>query len=159
MPLSSEVEVYQLRVYLRKISPIVWRRILVRSDSTIADLHHTLQIVMNWDDYHLHEFLIRSKRYDIAQIGACGFTDDAHQLLRAARSHWGIENALHWVLDVAMSEDDSRICEDNAPENIALLRRIALTLLKQEKTLKRGIQGKRLKAALSPDYLLKVLST
>jgi predicted transposase YbfD/YdcC len=85
--------------------------------------------------------------------------NDARQILHAARSHWGIENSLHWVLDVAMGEDDSRIRKNNAPENMALLRRIALTLLKQEKTLKRGIQGKRLKAALSPDYLLKVLST
>jgi predicted transposase YbfD/YdcC len=84
--------------------------------------------------------------------------NDAKKILHAARSHWGVENSLHWVLDVAMGEDDSRIRKDNAPENMAALRRIALNLLKQEKTLKRGIQGKRLKAALSPDYLLKVLT-
>lgn len=84
--------------------------------------------------------------------------NDAKTILHAARSHWGVENSLHWVLDVAMGEDDSRIRKDNAPANMAGLRRIALNLLKQEKTLKRGIQGKRLKAALSPDYLLKVLT-
>jgi predicted transposase YbfD/YdcC len=84
--------------------------------------------------------------------------NDAKKILHAARSHWGVENSLHWVLDVAMGEDISRIRKDNAPENMAALRRIALNLLKQEKTLKRGIQGKRLKAALSPDYLLKVLT-
>jgi predicted transposase YbfD/YdcC len=84
--------------------------------------------------------------------------NNAPQILHAARSHWGVENALHWVLDVAMGEDDSRIRKDSAPENMAILRRIALNLLKQERTLKRGIQGKRLKAALSPDYLLKVLA-
>jgi predicted transposase YbfD/YdcC len=84
--------------------------------------------------------------------------NDAKKILYAARSHWGVENSLHWVLDVAMGEDDSRIRKGNAPENMAALRRIALNLLKQEKTLKRGIQGKRLKAALSPDYLLKVLT-
>lgn len=84
--------------------------------------------------------------------------NDAKKILHAARSHWGVENSLHWVLDVAMGEDDSRIRKDNAPENMATLRRIALNLLKQEKTFKRGIQGKRLKAALSPDYLLKVLT-
>ena len=80
MSLSSEVEVYQLRVYLRKVSSMIWRRVLVRSDSTIADLHYTLQIVMNWDDYHLHHFLIRSKRYGIAQIGGFGFMDDAYEV-------------------------------------------------------------------------------
>lgn len=83
--------------------------------------------------------------------------NDAERILHAVRSHWGIENSLHWVLDVAMSEDDSRVRKDYAPENLSRLRRMALNLLKQEKTLKRGIQGKRLKAALSPDYLLKVL--
>lgn len=92
-------------------------------------------------------------RYYISSLA-----NDAKKILHAARSHWGVENSLHWVLDVAMGEDDSRIRKDNAPENMATLRRIALNLLKQEKTLKRGIQGKRLKAALSPDYLLKVLT-
>lgn len=92
-------------------------------------------------------------RYYISSLPNNG----AH-ILQAVRSHWGIENSLHWVLDVAMREDDSRVRKDYAPENLSRLRRIALNLLKQEKTLKRGIQGKRLKAALSPDYLLKVLS-
>lgn len=84
--------------------------------------------------------------------------EDAKNLLQAARSHWGVENSLHWVLDVTMGEDDSRIRKDYAPENMALLRRIALNLLRQEKTLKRGVKGKRLKAAMNPDYLFKVLS-
>lgn len=83
--------------------------------------------------------------------------NDAQRILHAVRSHWGIENSFHWILDVAMHEDDSRVRKDNAAENLSLLRRMALNLLKQEKTLKRGIQGKRLKAALSPGYLLKVL--
>lgn len=83
--------------------------------------------------------------------------NDAEQLLKAVRSHWGIENSLHWLLDVVLREDDSRIRKRNGPENMALLRRLALNLLKQEKSLERGINGKRLKAALSPDYLLKVL--
>ena len=77
---KERVEVYQLRVYLRKVSPMIWRRLLVRSDSTIAELHHTLQIIMNWDDCHLHHFLIRSKRYGIAQIGGFGFMDMANRV-------------------------------------------------------------------------------
>lgn len=92
-------------------------------------------------------------RYYISSLA-----NEAATILKAARSHWGIENSLHWVLDVAMGEDDSRIRKDHAPENMAQLRRIALSLLKQEKTLKRGVQGKRLKAAMNPAYLLKVLS-
>ena len=92
-------------------------------------------------------------RYFITSLG-----NDAARILHAVRSHWGIENALHWVLAVVMDEDSSRIRKDHAPENIAALKRFALTLLRQDKTLKRGVQGKRLKAAMNPDYLLKVLS-
>lgn len=84
--------------------------------------------------------------------------NNAATILRAVRGHWGIENSLHWVLDVAMGEDISRIRKDHAPENLALLRRMALTLLRQEHTLKRGVQGKQLKAAMNPAYLLRVLS-
>lgn len=84
--------------------------------------------------------------------------NDAARILHAVRSHWGIENALHWALDVVMGEDGARIRKDHAPENMAALKRFALSLLKQEKTLKRGVQGKRLKAAMNPDYLRKVLS-
>jgi hypothetical protein len=80
MSLSPEVEVYQLRVYLRQISPMIWRQLLVRSDNTIADLHHTLQTVMEWHDVHLHHFLIRGKRYGIGRIGTWGFMDYADQV-------------------------------------------------------------------------------
>jgi predicted transposase YbfD/YdcC len=84
--------------------------------------------------------------------------NDAESLLQAIRSHWGIENSLHWVLDVAMGEDDSRVRKDHAPQNLGLLRRLALTLLKQETTAKVGVQAKRRKAGWDQDYLLKVLA-
>lgn len=83
--------------------------------------------------------------------------NQAEHLLRAIRSHWTIENSLHWVLDVAMGEDDSRVRIDYAPENLAVLRRLALTLLKQEKSAQVGIQAKRRKAGWDENYLLKVL--
>ena len=84
---------------------------------------------------------------------------DAERFLRAKRSYWGIENQLHWVLDVAFREDDSRVRKDNGPQNFALIRHMALNMLKQEKTAQGGVKAKRLQAALSTDYLLKVLST
>ena len=69
-----------------------------------------------------------------------------------------MENCLHWVLDIGFREDDCRMSKDNAPENFALLRHIALNLLSQEKTAKIGIQNKRLQAAWDNDYLARVLS-
>lgn len=84
--------------------------------------------------------------------------NDSELFLQAVRGHWSIENQLHWVLDVAFNEDDSRIRKDNAPENFAILRQIALNLLNQEKTLKKGVKRKRNKAGWDNDYLEKILA-
>lgn len=82
---------------------------------------------------------------------------DAARLNAAIRQHWGIENKLHWALDVSFGEDQSRKRAGYAAQNFSILNRIALNLLKQEKTSKRGIKGKRLKAGWDHDYLLKLL--
>ena len=91
-------------------------------------------------------------RFYIASISG------AKPVLQAVRSHWGIENRLHWVLDIAFDEDHHRLRKEHGPENFAVLRHIALNLLKQDTSLKRSIKGKRLFAGWNQDYLLKVLS-
>lgn len=85
----------------------------------------------------------------------------AQVALDAVRSHWGVENEVHWVLDIAFREDECRIRQGQAPQNFATLRvrHIALNLLRQETTANIGIKAKRLKAGWSEDYLLKVLSS
>jgi predicted transposase YbfD/YdcC len=83
--------------------------------------------------------------------------NDARLLNQAVRSHWGVENSLHWVLDVTFDEDRSRIKKENAPENFGLLRRLALCLLKKESSSKRSIKGKRLRASWDEGYLQRVL--
>ena len=80
-------------------------------------------------------------------------------MLEATRNHWRIENSCHWVLDVAFREDASRIRKDNSGENFAIVRRIALNLLKSEKSTKLGVANKRLKAAWDNNYLTTILAT
>lgn len=82
---------------------------------------------------------------------------NAKRTAQAVRAHCGIENSLHWVLDIAFREDESRVRKDHGPQNFAILRQMALNLLKQETTLRASIRSKRLNAGCKEDYLLKVL--
>lgn len=81
----------------------------------------------------------------------------AQQMGQIIRAHWGIENSLHWVLDMAFREDECRKRKDHSAENFAVLRHITLNLLKQEKTCKRSIAGKRLLAGWDEAYMEKIL--
>jgi predicted transposase YbfD/YdcC len=94
----------------------------------------------------------RESRYYITSLPS-----DAAKVLQTLRTHWSIENQLHWVLDVAFRDDASRVRLGDASQNFAILRHMALNLLTQESSLKGGIQTKRLKAAWDQAYLLKVL--
>jgi len=84
--------------------------------------------------------------------------NSASLILDSTRAHWGVENSLHWTLDVVFQEDNSRARLDNAPQNLAVLRHIALNLLKHETTAKIGLKAKRLRAGWDNDYLLRVLA-
>jgi predicted transposase YbfD/YdcC len=94
------------------------------------------------------------RRYFISSL-----PPDAKAIGSAVRRHWQIENGLHWSLDVAFAEDQARLRTGHAAENLSRFRRVALSLLKQETTNKRGIRTKRLHAGWDEDYLLKVLAT
>ena len=76
----------------------------------------------------------------------------------AIRGHWGIENSLHWTLDMTFREDDSRIRKDNAPENMAVVRHMALNMLQKENSKMRSIRKKRLRAGFNNDFLQSVIN-
>lgn len=82
----------------------------------------------------------------------------AEEYGKGKRAHWGIENSLHWVLDIGFREDESRIRAGNAAENVNVLRHIGTNLLKQEKSCRMGIASKRKKCGYDQEYLNKVLS-
>jgi predicted transposase YbfD/YdcC len=83
---------------------------------------------------------------------------DAQAFGAAVRSHWSVENGLHWVLDIAFQEDASRMRKDHSQQNFIILRHMALNLLKRQRTANCGIKARRLKAGWSDDYLRQVLA-
>lgn len=76
MPTPNSPAVYQLRIRLDRISPLIWRRLLVRDATTIAELHAIIQIAFGWSDDHLHQFVIHGKDYGIAYLGGVTFADN-----------------------------------------------------------------------------------
>lgn len=83
---------------------------------------------------------------------------DARRFGNAVREHWGIENKLHWVLDVTFREDDSRIRRDHSSENMSVFRHIVLNVLRKDTSIKKSLKAKRFKASLEPEYANKILS-
>jgi len=110
-------------------------------------------LLVKEDQRRLGEETTTTRRYFISSLES-----DAKQLLHAVRTHWGTENKVHWVLDIAFREDGCRIRKGSGAENFAVLHHVALNLPRREKTVKRNLKGKRMKAAWDKDYLLKVLT-
>ena len=94
-----------------------------------------------------------------ARFYLSSLSSNAETIADSIRSHWGIENSLHWTLDVTFSEEKSRIRKQHSPENFALMRRLAINLLKQEKTSKQSLKMKRYRAAMDNNYLVKILNS
>jgi len=140
-------------------------RLELRRHTVIADPD-----VLAWlhDEYHWPGLAAIGMVQAERRIGAARTTQTRYYLLSRApsaqdfgavvRSHWGIENQLHWTLDLTFSEDQSRIRQGYAAENFVVLRHLALNLLRQERTKRVGIHAKRLLANADPTYLLKVLT-
>jgi predicted transposase YbfD/YdcC len=97
----------------------------------------------------------RQRRYFISSLKC----ESAEKFATLIRNHWSIENSQHWTLDVAFNEDQSRVRADHGSQNLAVMRRLALGLLRREKSVKVGARNKRLKAGRNLDYLLRVLLT
>lgn len=96
------------------------------------------------------------RRYYISSLAADG-PAGAVRFAGAVRGHWGIENQVHWVLDLSFREDECRVRKDHAPQNLATLRHLALNLLRRDQKTKRGVKGKRLKAGWDERYLEELL--
>jgi predicted transposase YbfD/YdcC len=122
--------------------------------ASFADWKNLQSLGMIQAQRHIGEEESVKKRYFISSLES-----DAKQLLHSARTYWEIENKVHWVLDLAFREDDCRVRNGNGPQNFAVLRHIALNLLRRETTAKISIRAKRLKAGWEHDYLLKVLTS
>jgi predicted transposase YbfD/YdcC len=136
-------------------------KIEIRKYWTTSDIDW-LQGKENWKNLRTicmvereRQFSHKIERETSYYIGSIG--NNAERFGHAIRSHWGIENSLHWVLDMSFREDESRIRKNNAPENFAVLRHIALNMIKNETSLKKSIKSKRLRAGWDNNYLLKIL--
>jgi predicted transposase YbfD/YdcC len=139
-------------------------RIETRRCTVIDDLSGMMDRLKGWSDAKTLILIECTRECDGVisherRYYLCSRLADAAHLGRVVRGHWGVENNLHWSLDVVFGEDQARMRRGNAAENFAVRRRIALNLFRQEKTLKAGIKNRRLVAASDDAYRLKLLTS
>lgn len=141
--------------------PAVIKTIDIAGGHITADaLHCQTDLVEQVDDAEAtYTISVKANQKTLYHDIAATFTKLRQQSSAATyvRGHWQIENGLHWRLDVILNEDNAHIRVNHGPENMAVLRHIALNLLLSESTMKAGVQSKRLRAACSNVYLKKVL--
>jgi len=153
METDVNIDIGHGRIETRTCSVISSFQFIENHNNKWEDLHQIIRIKSLREFKNSDKEVEKSTRYYISSL-----KDKAINYQKNIRSHWGVENKLHWVLDVAFSEDASRKRKNNAAQNYSILLKVALNLLKNEKTEKQGIAGKRLKAGWNERYLLKVLN-
>ena len=136
-------------------------RIETRKHYIVSDIDW-LEGKENWKNLNtigmvISERDIKDKVSVEARYYICSINEDAKLFAKAAREHWGIENKVHWVLDIAFREDESRMRKGHSAGNFSVVRHIALNMLRHDETLKTGIKNKRLNAGWDNEYLLTVL--
>ena len=121
--------VYQLRVVVRGVSPLIWRRLLVPADTTIAGLHAVLQIAFGWTGTHLHRFVVQGREYGIGYVGGPGFGDDPRRvrlgdlgLRRTERFTYRYDFTAGWCLDLRVEQVRTDLAAPERPALSALYR-------------------------------------
>lgn len=149
---QEEIEVGHHRIEKREVySVLVTELPPLHNQNKWLELKTVIMVVSE-------RILWNKTTYDV-RFYISSIESNAELFMKSIRGHWGIENSLHWSLDVTFSEDKSRIRKDNAPENFALLRKLALNLLNQEKSNKDSNKMKRYRAAMDNNYLVKILKS
>ena len=150
---ETDIDLGHGRIETRKCSVISNFKFINNTDDKWNKLNQIIKIESIRAFKNSDKATEKATRYYISSLEDTAVNYQSH-----IRSHWGVENKLHWTLDVAFSEDASRKRNGNAAQNYSILLKIALNLLRNEKTEKQGIAGKRLKAGWNESYLLKILN-
>ena len=134
----------------------------LNNDNVFQPIPKPLAGQLCWKDLRtLAVVLTRTERQGVetfeTRLYLSSLPPDAVLLAKAIRSHWAIENTLHWGMDVTFREDQHRLLDRNGVCNLSAIRRLAVSILRRDTTSKLGAKNKRFKAALDPNYILEVL--